>query len=237
VQARNFLQDTGSLTLYWRPSGATRVGLGLSETRGRYPKFRQVADGFEADRYKRQGLELSASLRPTGASSLNMRLGQSRTSYDLNQARNFSGFTGALAWNWQASGKLRLNTSLSRDTGQDSYAVTVFDDVPGTSDTSRLVNTLRFEATFEQTAKLKFVGSAQVAQRTVVRTIVNPLAPLNADGKDNTVSLGLGARWAVLRTASLGCDLRSTVRTTSGQLIAPMHSSGYSCFGQLQFQP
>jgi hypothetical protein len=196
-----------------------------------------VADGFEADRYKRQGLDLSARLQPSGASSLDLRLGQSRTRYDLNQARNFSGFTGALAWNWRASGKLSLSTRLSRDTGQDSYAVTVFGNVPGSSDTSRLVNTLSIAATVEQTAKLSFVASAQVAQHTVVQTIVNPLLPLNADGKDSTTTLGLGARWAPLRTVSLACDLRSEVRTTSGQLIAPLHNSGLSCFGQLQFQP
>jgi hypothetical protein len=237
VQARNFRQDTGGLTLYWQPSGATRIGLGLHETRGRYPKFRQVADGYQADRYKQQGVDLSATLQPSGASSIDARISQQRTTYDLNQARDFSGLTGSLAWNWQATGKLRLSTRLSRDTGQDSYAVTVFGNVPGSSDTSRLVNTLRVEAYLQQTAKLTFLGSAQIAQRNVVQTVINPLLPLNANGKDSSTIGSIGARWTPLRTVTVGCDVSQEVRTASGDLVTPLHNSSFACFGQLQFQP
>jgi hypothetical protein len=235
VRARNFRQTASGLTAYWRPGSATRIGLGLRDTRGEYPRFRQLAGGFEADRFRQQALELTAAVQPTGASNIDLRLGQSRTRYDLNPERSFSGLTGALSWNWQATGKLRLGTRISRDTGQDSYAITVFGNVPGASDTSRLVHTLQFNVGFDPSAKLNFNGNLQRSQRQVVQTVINPFVPLSASGRDNTTLLSVGARWLALRSVSLGCDLRREVRTASGQLVAPLHNSGLSCFGQLRF--
>jgi hypothetical protein len=126
---------------------------------------------------------------------------------------------------------------LSRDTGQDSYATTVFGNVPGSSDFSRLVNTLRVDGSYDYSAKIGFTASWQLAQRTIVQTIVNPLLPLNASGKDATNSYSLGVRWAPLRTVSVGCDATQDQRSASGDLTTPLHSTGLSCFGQLQFQP
>jgi hypothetical protein len=183
-------------------------------------------------------VDLTASLVPTGASTVDFRIGQSRTRYDLNNARNFSGLTGTLGWNWQATGHFRLATRLSRDTGQDSYATTVFGNVPGSSDFSRLVNTLRVDGSYDYSAKIAFSAGWQLAQRTIVQTIDNPLLPLNASGKDSTNSFSLGVRWAPLRTVSVGCDATQEQRSASGDgLTTPLHNTGLSCFGQLQFQP
>jgi hypothetical protein len=168
---------------------------------------------------------------------VDFRIGQSQTRYDLNSARNFSGLTGTLGWNWQPTGRLRIGTRLSRDTGQDSYATTVFGNVPGSSDYSRLVNSFRVDGNYEYSAKIAITASWQLAQRTVVQTIVNPLLPLNASGKDSTNTYSVGVRWVPLRTVSLGCDATQEQRTASGDLTSPLHSTGLSCFAQLQFQP
>lgn len=237
LQARNFRQDSGGLTLRWRPSSATSIGLGVRDTRGRYPRYRQVNGDYQADRYKQTSVDIVASLVPSGASTVDLRIGQSNTNYDLNSARDFSGITGTLGWNWQATGKFRLTTRVSRDTGQDSYATTVFGNVPGSSDYSRVVDTLRLEGNFQQSAKIALVASWQLAQRTIVQTTVNPLLPLNASGKDATNTYALGARWAPYRTISVGCDVGQEQRSASGDLTTPMHSSSVSCFGQFQIQP
>jgi hypothetical protein len=237
VQARNFKQDTGGLALRWRPSGISSFSLGFHDTRGRYPKYSFIGGEYQADRFKQTTVDVSASLVPSGASTVDFRIGQSQTRYDLNSARNFSGLTGTLGWNWQASGRFKLGTRLSRDTGQDSYATTVFGNVPGSSDYSRLVNTLRVDGSYDYSAKIAFTASWQLAQRTIVQTIVNPLLPLNASGKDSTNSYTVGVRWAPLRTVSLGCDATQEQRSASGELTTSLHSTGLSCFGQLQFQP
>ncbi len=237
LQARNFKQDTGGFALRWRPSGISSFSLGARDTRGRYPKYRFSNGDYQADRYQQTTVDLTASLVPSGASTVDFRIGQSQTRYDLNSARNFSGLTGTLGWNWQATGRFKLSTRLSRDTGQDSYATTVFGNVPGSSDYSRLVNTLRVDGSYDYSAKVAITGSWQLAQRTIVQTIVNPLLPLNANGRDSTQILAVGVRWAPLRTVSVGCDATQERRTASGELTTPLHSTGLSCFGQLQFQP
>jgi hypothetical protein len=237
VQTRNFKQDTGGFALRWRPSSISSFSLGVHETRGRYPKFNFINGEYLADRFKQSTVDLSASLVPSGASSVDFRIGQSQTRYDLNSARNFSGLTGTLGWTWQPTGRLRIGTRLSRDTGQDSYATTVFGNVPGSSDYSRLVNSLRVDGNYEYSAKIAITASWQLAQRTFVQTIVNPLLPLNASGKDSTNIYSVGVRWVPLRTVSLGCDATQEQRTASGDLTSPLHSTGLSCFAQLQFQP
>ena len=237
LQSRNFKQDTGGFALRWRPSGISSLALGVHETRGRYPKFSFINGQYQADRFKQTTVDLTGSLVPRGASTVDFRIGQSQTRYDLNSARNYSGLTGTLGWNWQATGRFKLATRLSRDTGQDSYATTVFGNVPGSSDYSRLVNSFRVDGNYDYSAKIAITASWQLARRTVVQTIVNPLLPLNASGKDSTNSYAIGVRWAPLRTVTLGCDATREQRSASGDLTTPLHSTGLSCFGQLQFQP
>ena len=237
VQARNFNQTNGGALLRWRPSSATNLSLGVREVQGRYPKYAIINGEFQADRFKQDLVDLTGAITATGASSFDARVSYSNTRYDLNNARNFSGLTGAAGWNWQATGKLRLSTRYTRDIGQDSYAVTVFGNVPGSSDYSRLVNTLQVNANFDATAKIGYTAGWQLTQRDVVQTIVNPLLPLNASGRDLSNVLSVGVRWSPLRTVSVGCDGAFERRTASGQIVAPLHSNAFSCFGQLQLQP
>jgi hypothetical protein len=237
IQARNFKQTNGGALLRWRPSSATSLSLGVREVQGRYPKYARVDGAFQADRYRQDLVDLVGSVSATGASSVDARISHSSTRYDLNAARSFSGFTGTAGWTWQATGKLRLSTRYTRDIGQDSYAVTVFGNVPGSSDFSRLVNTLQFNANFEASPKIAATMALVVTQRDVVQTIVNPLLPLNARGRDLSNVLSLGVRWAPLRSVTAGCDGSFERRTASGEIVAPLHSNGLSCFGQLQLQP
>ena len=236
VQSREFKQDNVSLGLNWRPSSATTLGVAVGTTQGRYPKFRTNANGqFEADRFKRNDVDFSASLRPTGASTVEAHIGIGRTHYDLNQQRDFSGITGSLVWAWQATGKLRLNTTLSRDTGQDSYATAVF-NVPATSDYSRTTSALRTALNYDFSAKVSFVTGLTYYDRSLVRTIDNPFLPLDAHGKERTTVASLGARWVPLRFAQLGCDYTNESRRGSGQLTADLRSNSFSCFGQITLQ-
>jgi hypothetical protein len=236
VLSRDFDQDSATVGLRWRPSTAANVGLTLRDTRGRYPKFRQVADGgFLADRFKQQGVELSGSIQPTGASTFDLRLGQNKTTYDLNQARDFSGVTGSLGWTWQPTGKLRFTSRVSRDTGQDSYALVQF-NVPGTSEYSRVYDVLRLQADLEVSAKIALTASWQTVQRNVTQN-----APTGSDGsigtasgRDTTHQLNFGGRWSPYRTTSLGCDVGAERRSASGQLAEPLRDYTVNCFGQFQ---
>lgn len=237
IQSRNFDQDNASVGVRWRPTGASNFGLSVGGAKGRYPQFRTNAtgDGYVEDRFTRRDIELTAGLQPSGLSSLDARLSVGKTSYDLNNQRDFSGVTGSIGWMWQPTGKLRFNSRISRDTGQDSYATTVF-STPGLSDYSQTTSSLRIVTDYELSAKVGLNAALQVVQRKLVRTIDNPFIPLNAEGKDRTTLLSLGARWTPLRNALLGCDLSNENRSASGQLTTPLSNRGVSCFGQLTLQ-
>lgn len=237
LQSRNFEENSGGALLAWQPRAATRVGLGLRHSNGRYPRFQFINGEYVPDRYRIDAVELTAALTPGGASSLDLRLGQSRTRYELNRARSFSGITGSLAWRWQPTAKLRSTVRLTRDTGQNSFAVTVFNNVPGASDYSRIVNSLQLDASYAATSKLSFTGALAFSQNQIVQTISNPLLQLQTSGSDRRFLGSLGLRWAPTRSLLLGCDAGQDVRSASGVLTAALHSSNYACFGQLQFSP
>ena len=237
VQARNYQQDSGSLGLRWRPGAATSLGLALRSTKGRYPKFRLGTDGqYEADRFKRRDVDLTATLEPSGASKFDLRLSSGKTEYDLATQRNYSGLTGTLGWGWQLSGKLAMSTRLTRETGQDSYAVTTFFGQPGTTDYSRLTDSLRVKADYTVSPKLAFSLAWVWADRDLARTQPSLFSTVQAEGRDRVQVLALGARWTPQRSLALGCDLSNEKRRGSGELGSDLSAQSFGCFGQFTLQ-
>lgn len=243
VQARNFDQDNLSLGVGWRPGGALAVSVALREVKGEYPNFRRDEVGdFQSDRFKQQFFDLVTTWQPTGASSFDLRLNFADTKYVVNEQRNFSAVNGSLGWQWQPTGKLRLNTRYTSDRGQDAYPSTVpifFFRIPVTLFDSRQVSTWRLQADLEVSAKIAVTGGVQVARRSLTRDTVavadgNSLGISN--GRDNTTSLSLGARWAPTRAILAGCDASNERRKASGELSFNLKDTTLSCYGQLTLQ-
>jgi hypothetical protein len=235
VRARNFRQNAASLGLRWRPSPDFNVGLALRGSQGTYPEFRRTQTGFQADEFDRQDVDLTVFYRPSGASRLELRLSEGKTEYDLATQRNFSGLTGSLAWRWQATGKVLLDTRYTRDTGQDSYAIAFF-GVPGTSDYSRTSDRLSLRAEWAASAKLAFDAGLAHVDRKLVRTIDNPFFTSDATGREKVSTLTLGGRWAPVRWARLGCNVESIRRSGSGTLGSDLKGESYGCYGQFTLQ-
>lgn len=235
VQSRNFQQDSASLGLQWRPSSITLLGLALGASRGRYPQFRLTADGFQADRFQRDDLQLTAAYRPSGASALDLRLSSGKTRYDLNERRDFAGVTGTASWSWQVSGKLFVQTSFTRDTGQDSYATAVF-FLPATADYSRSNRTWRVQADYAATGKITVSTSVMRHSRDLVRTTENPFLPLTARGKDDIDYFTLGLRWSPLRNVQLSCERGQEKRRGVGELVTNLDMRSLGCSAQLLLQ-
>ena len=241
VQAREFTQESANIGLRWRPSAVSSLGLSVGNTRGRYPKFRATVDaqqqpsGFDADRFKRSDVELSASYRASGASSLEAQISSGKTIYDLNTQRDFSGLTGRLAWTWQATGKLVFTTAATRDTGQESYATSIF-TLPATADYSRKNTVWQVSTGYAASAKVSITSSVLYYRGDLVRTIENPLFPIEAQGRDKVTQLNLGARWTPLRSVQVGCDLSDQDRRGEGALGVSLRGTTFSCFGQVTLQ-
>ncbi len=237
VRSREFRQDNGSLGLRWRPSGVGSVTLSLSSTRGVYPRFSTTATGEDlADRFKRTSVDLALSMQPTGASSLDARISNGRTRFDLNQERNFAGTTGIVSWSWQATGKLKTNLFVTRETGQDSYAVLQFGFLPATLDYSRVISALGLKLEHDLSAKVALTASYGVYRRSLVATTLGPIPQAPRAGRDSTGNLELGARWAPWRSTLLGCNAASSRRQASGDLTAPGRSNSFSCYAQATLQ-
>jgi hypothetical protein len=242
VQARNFRQDSGSLGLRWQPSSGLAVGAALRSTQGRYPKWRALgptpSDGYAADRFKRQDLDLTAQWVPSGLSTLDLRLSSGNTTYDLAQQRDFKGVTGSLNWAWQPTGKLRISTQLTRDTGQDSYATRRFDPrtntfAAATADYSRVNDSLRVAADWAVTSKISVNSSLGFTERELVRSLPVGLGTSNDTGNESVRSLSLGARWAPTRAIQLSCNVGVDSTSGSGsQANNRVKNNSLNCFGQ-----
>jgi len=237
LQSREFRQDSAAAGLRWRPDGASSFGVALRQTRGRYPKYIELADGsFQADRFKSEDVDLNASLAASGASRVELRLSSGRTRYDLNEQRNFDGFTGNLAWIWEITGKTRLSTSLARDRGQDSYATTAF-NTPGSADYSRLTSAVRARLDLAASAKLALHGALAYLEREIVRTVsLGPFELPPASGRERSTQATLGVRWAPSRALLFGCEAGHEDRRGSGELGTAMRTSSLACYGQITLQ-
>ena len=240
VQARNFSQDTGSLGLRWQPSGALILGVGLRSTKGHYPKFGRnpLDNSFLSDSYTRNDIDLTAYYEPSGLSSLSARLSSGKTDYERANQRNFSGVTGSLNWGWQATSKLRLNTTLSRDTGQESYAVSTLTNTPATADYSRVNTNLRVAADWALTSKVALTSSVTTSQRDLVSSLPSLQGQnITTSGSERYTSFAVGARWAPTRSSLVGCSANTDRITGSGSHAATrIKGTGFSCYGQLTLQ-
>jgi hypothetical protein len=234
VKSLDFEQDSVSIGVRWAPRSSTMLGLSLSETRGRYPKFILNADDtYSADRYKQSGVDLTATLQPAGVSTFDARISVSKTKYDLNQARDFSGLTGTLGWVWQPAGRVKVTSRYTRDTGQNSFAVQAF-GVPGASEYTQLNNALRLQADYEVSGKIAATGAVQLTDRKLTNTV--SLFSSNQTGRDTSTVVSFGARWAPLRSVLVGCDVGTESRTASGELGLPLRDNTFGCYGQFQLQ-
>ena len=239
-QRNQYKQTSGSLGLRYRYSGSLNLGGALRMTHVDYPQFRQTGAGtFEADTLKRQDIDFTANWLPNAISQVNLRLSPTRTTYDRNTGSNFSGLTGSAAWDWQPTGKARLNTSLWRDTGQSSYAANLGFGQPGVVDYSTISTTLRIKGDLEITGKIAATATLTYAQRALTDTVTATLlgASNRTEGSDHTAILALGGRWSPTRSTQLGCDVSNTQRSTSNaRLSVALHGNSLSCYGQFVLQ-
>jgi hypothetical protein len=214
-------QDGWSVGLTYRPRALLTLGTAVRYTQGKY----QLSRDF--DRYD---VDLTGTWVPTGLSSVTARL-----SYGQRKARNgvsqldFKGTTGQLSWVYQPTGKLRFTSAFSRDSGAESGFFNVNGlQLGNIGDTSRLTNTVTVNSTYNLTAKIQLNAGLLVSNRS--------LKFGSADGNDTLRTASLGASYAILRNASLGCSVRRETRSASGFGSYDFRDSSVSCSAQISLQ-
>ncbi len=223
-------QTTGSLGLRYRLGGATTAGLAWRQS--------SVKPVLGADPFKRRDIDLTANWVPSGLSTVYARLSHSSTDHSRLPARDFSGFTGELLANTQATGKIKLGARVARELGQSSYDFVGLDALLRpqrlTEEFNRVGTSLRFTADYELSAKIAINASVDHVRRNFDGT------QFASAGDDRTTSLALGARWLPTRAIQVGCNVSHAKRSVNNVGLAPVGnnfaSTGFGCSGQFIFQ-
>jgi hypothetical protein len=234
--ASEYAQNSGSLGLTYRPSGLLTLGTALRHTRGEYDNV-VLANG-EAASFSRNDLDLTATWLPSGLSTVNARLSFGRQTSDALTERNFSGTTGSLSWAFLPTGKLSFNTTLARDTGNESsFASAAGGLITSTGDNSRLTTSLSLTAAYAATAKIKINAGLRYSRRSLVDDqFVNGVAVQSAEGVDSLKTLTLGAEYAPTRNWQLGCNTMREIRLASGGLSNSYSATTANCSAQFSLQ-
>jgi hypothetical protein len=224
--SREYEQDNANLGIVYRPSGILSLSAGVS---GAETRYRAPAPGDTVrDRSKRQDVYLGANWVPTGASTINARISFGKQEYDRATAADFDGVTGTLSWAWQPTGRLLLNTTLSRESGQETGFLRLQDGaLTSATDFSRVTNRIGVSAQYELTGKIMLNGGLSYARRSLVDGFTG------VPGRDNTTSLSLGARWAATRTLAFGCDASRESRSAAGTGSSDYDNDRFGCFGSV----
>lgn len=208
-------QDGWSLGLNYKPSALLKLGTAVRYTQGKY----QLSRDF--DRYD---VDLTGTWVPTGLSTVTARLSYGkRKSRNGTSALDFKATTGQLTWAYQPTGKLRVTSSFTRDSGAESGFLN------GTGgDTSRLTNSANINAQYNLTAKIQLNAGVAVSNRSLKTGAL--------DGNDTYRTASVGVSYAILRNANLGCNFRRDTRSASGQGSYDFRNSSVSCSAQILLQ-
>lgn len=183
---------------------------------------------------RRNDLDFSASLKPTGAvSEYTARVSLTRERHTL-ASRNLSSWTGALGWNWRPTGKFRTELTLSRDTNNGNYDVSsgLFNL---DSAESRLSTRLGLSAYWSATAKIGVGAGYALTRRSLDNVLTIGGTGVTNSATDRQSALWLSVKYAVIRNVDLGCNVSWNERTVSPStttLTHPFSVTTYGCYGQ-----
>jgi hypothetical protein len=226
--SREYVQNSASAGVIYRPSSALSLGTGLAVQYSDYdvPAFGQSLP----DTNKRRELYVTAGWTATGASTLGTRLNFGKTDYERPNAEDFSGVTGSVYWQWRPTGRTSLTTALTRETGQESgfQRLTNGDRTRLTAtDFSRVTNLFTVNADYDLTGKIVLTGNLSHARRSLLDSLTG------SQGRDNTTIAKLGARWSATRIITVGCDVGYETRSASGVGAFDYSGSNFGCIGQI----
>lgn len=224
-------QTGASLGLFYRLGGFTNVGLRLRNARTDY-------FNSPGDKRSRNDVDLIGDWTPSALTKLSGRLSYGKEDAKLASVADFSGFSGELQANWQATGKTNLSMRLVHDTGQEAASQNIGGTTLFANDFSRTTTGLSLGANYAFSSKINFTAGLSTSRRDLKNSQFGLIvgSPVSADGSDTTTVLSLGARWQPTRVFSLGCDIRQEKRSANSSFSSSYSNNGLSCFGQLVLQ-
>lgn len=228
---------SAALGLRWRPGGASTFGAAWREARGRY-----INAPDDGDRYRTRALDLWMNWSATPMQRVYVRASPLHARYDQRSERDFSGLTGALAWQWQPRSPWQVTAQAVRDLGQDAYLERYGVDDTATQaqpgghvDDGVVLTRVTLAVQRAVTAKVQAAVSAGWTRRTLTSVLpaAVPATGTASTAHDSTSQVTLGLRWAPRRSTQLGCDASTERRRADGLLSTPYSARAFGCFGRL----
>jgi hypothetical protein len=185
-------------------------------------------EGLADDDFRRKELQGVAFWQISGASNVSASVALSRETHSLATVRDSTNWLGSLAWRWQPTAKLQLNTRLARDSNAGATEATF------SSADTLLRTTASVGASWRLSPKVQLDAQALRAQRTLDNTF-SGLVQQTRQGRDSTDSLGLTLSYKPLRSVGLSCSANWTRRTVDGDIAGlsyPFAATDYGCAGQ-----
>jgi hypothetical protein len=220
---------SGGLALYYGGGGPLRVGLGGRYVRTKTPKalLDPLTGTFESNTANSRNIDFFADYQVLGQIVTHLRLSYTDLSNSIVEAGDFSGWTGRLGVNWQATGKLAVNAYVSRDAGFDSAFRTVpvtptgpspggFPDTTRIYENSRLTYAADLGAVYAATGKIDVTVGAHYSRQHIVSTSSDGVTVADETRKDTLKLAYIGANWEIRRNWIATCRLSRELRDVSG---------------------
>lgn len=222
----DYSQQGADLGLRWQASPDAGLRVALRRASGEYPRHRALAGGgFEADRFRRKDVDLTLNWTPSSDNLLTLRLSDGSANHTAASARDFKGSSGRLDWTWVPTSRIRLQTTLSRDNGDDSRLVDLGFFGSFNSSNSRRYDNLQVQAVYAISAKLSLDLSASEMRRE----LTDSFGANAVTGRDRTRAAGVGLRWTFDRRGQLGCQWATDRRSGAAGFSLPYTASSVGC--------
>jgi hypothetical protein len=223
----NYQQVAYSAGPSYQANPDLRIGVDIRRTNGTYPTYFPIADpahplpsdplhlaGYDPNHFSRDDYDLTVRWRVGGASVLDGRVSHGSYAHADSAGQTVSGFSGALTWTWDPTGKLSVVSSYIHDTGLNAYLFTGAGLTYGTSQNT-LTDTLQSNATYRLTGKVNLLAGLTYARTRRENAVVLNTFNNAANSHDNFSALSLGVNWQYSRGISVACQAAHQVRNST----------------------
>ena len=233
--ASNFDGDLASLGVFYQPGGRLRIGVAARFDRTRTPEASvdAITGATQSNTVRGSSLDLLAGYTISSVLSTAARVSYTHqsNSNDALNAADFSGFTGGLDVDYQATGKIGVKLFAARAANLNAPLLNGGNGVgvaqPGASlpaaggtvtsnglqQTNQLTDSIGLRLVYRATSKITATTGLGYARARLVATASNPSSD---QGRDTQKTAYLGANWNITRAVGLDCRLARETRNVSG---------------------
>lgn len=194
----------------FQPRTGNLIGIAYRITNGDYPNREPVTnpDGSIQqinNSFKQSDAEVNGNWQLTGQSKVSGRLGYTRREQDQLPARDFSGVTWRLAYDWMLEGKTSVSVVMRREIGAT-------EDI----DASYVVSEgISVAPTWYATSKISVSGSAGWTKRSYAGDSGTAVGAGVSQREDKVKFLGVAANYAALQSLKFGLGFRHETRDSN----------------------